>query len=188
MEFCGFCGNARFEQLFGFRCYAEGLVEPHRSLSFAQQASTCGLVEIHIEEYSPPYHWHFSVFAMHRCSVCIHHLSVLQYLDFLKKPHSFRTYLTITMLKRYVCRVAVGSWCHLRPSRPTTVNRTFSEFYDPYPQTARQDNGQYLIQAVYDGDARTVGDALDSGIDPNYRWKEVSLFKHAFRGTIMITN
>ena len=61
-------------------------------------------------------------------------------------------------------------------TRCESVNQTrkFSEFFDPYPTTrAMGNNGQYLTQAVSDGDLRAVEDALSSGVNPNFQNAEV---------------
>lgn len=54
------------------------------------------------------------------------------------------------------------------------VMKNFSEFFHPYPATESTPNGQYLVQAVWDNELETVQQALESGVDPNYRAKEVT--------------
>jgi hypothetical protein len=54
--------------------------------------------------------------------------------------------------------------------------RTFSEFYEPYPNTRAVNNGHYLVSAAASGDEKTVVDILDSGIDPNCRGEQVRNF------------
>ena len=70
-------------------------------------------------------------------------------------------------------RVSQNLWRKIDRNAAVSHRRAFSEFYDPYPQTKKLENGQYLVQAVHDGEESTVASILESGIDPNYRWKEV---------------
>ena len=78
------------------------------------------------------------------------------------------------LAKRLIMAVKPG----IRSMAKSTIlrsNRSFSEFFDPYPATNSIQCGQYLIQAVHDGELRTVEDILESGINPNHRTTQVDL-------------